>query len=34
MVRKTMLIVDDYKDELLEVEVACRKNLSRQPDVA
>ena len=34
MVRKTMLIVDDYKDEPLDVEWACRKNLSRQPDVA
>ena len=34
MVRKAILIGSDYKGELLEVEVACRKNLSRQPDVA
>ena len=34
MVRKTMLIVDDYNDELLEVEGACRKNLSIQSEIA
>ena len=34
MVRKTMLIVDDYKDELPEVEVACRKNISIQSEIA
>ena len=34
MVRKTMLIVDDYKDEPLDGEVACCKNLSRQSEIA
>ena len=34
MVCKAMLIVDDHKEEPLDVEGACRKNLSRQPDVA
>lgn len=34
MVRKTMLIVDDYKDEPLDVEGACRKNLSIQSEIA
>ena len=34
MVRKTMLIVDDYKNELHEVEGACRKNLSIQSEIA
>jgi hypothetical protein len=34
MVRKAKLIVDDYKGELLEVEGACRKNLSIQSEIA
>ena len=34
MVRKAMLIVDDYKDEPLAVEGACRKNLSIQSEIA
>ncbi len=34
MVRKAILVVDDYKNELFEVEVACRKNLSIQSEIA
>ena len=34
MVRKAMLIVDDHKGELLEVEGACCKNLSIQSEIA
>ena len=34
MVRKTMLIVGACKDEPLEVEGACRKNLSIQSEIA
>jgi len=34
MVRKTMLIVDDHKDEPLNGEGACRKNLSIQSEIA
>ena len=34
MVRKAMLIVDACKDEPLDREVACCKNLSRQSEIA
>ena len=34
MVRKAMLIVDDHKEEPLDVEGACRKNLSIQSEIA
>ena len=34
MVCKAILIGGDYKNELFEVEVACRKNLSIQSEIA
>ena len=34
MVCKAILIGGDYKDESLDGEGACRKNLSRQSEVA